>query len=91
MRLVDGGGNIVDVGQEGEIELKPYTVFKEYRKNPEKTQALLTPDGFVKTGYGDMPRTCLCKYSHNISVLQDNFCHCFVLCHCSTTSWRSNP
>lgn len=63
MRLVDGGGNIVDVGQEGEIELKPYTVFKEYRKNPEKTQALLTPDGFVKTGYGDIKRVKVAKNS----------------------------
>ena len=52
MRLVDGDGNVVKIGDEGEIQVRTYSAFKEYRAQPEKTKSMFTEDGFLKTGYG---------------------------------------
>ena len=52
MRLVDGDGNVVKIGDEGEIQVRTYSAFKEYRAQPEKTKSMFMEDGFLKTGYG---------------------------------------
>lgn len=52
MRLVDEDEQIVKLGKEGEIQLKTYSLFKEYRGQPEKTRKTFTDDGFFRTGYG---------------------------------------
>ncbi|MXV38234.1 AMP-binding protein [Flavobacteriaceae bacterium Ap0902] len=44
--------NNVDVklGEDGEIQVKGPNVFKEYYRNPEKTKAAFTADGYFMTG-----------------------------------------
>jgi len=50
VRLVDENDVVVDVGKDGEIQLKTFNVFKNYRGDPERTEAAFTKDGFFKTG-----------------------------------------
>jgi long-chain acyl-CoA synthetase len=40
----------VRIADDGEIELRSETVFQGYYKDPEATAAVLTPDGWLKTG-----------------------------------------
>ena len=51
LRLVDERGDIVDIGEDGEIQVKTYSFLKEYRTLAEKTRQLFTDDGFLRTGY----------------------------------------
>jgi len=50
VRLVDQHNNIVDIGAEGELEVKSSSLLKEYKGMAEKTRAAFTKDGFFKTG-----------------------------------------
>jgi long-chain acyl-CoA synthetase len=40
----------VQIADDGEIELRSETVFQGYYKDPEATAAVLSPDGWLKTG-----------------------------------------
>ena len=50
VRIIDENGNDLPAGQEGEIWLGGPMVMKGYYKMPDETAALLTADGFLKTG-----------------------------------------
>jgi malonyl-CoA/methylmalonyl-CoA synthetase len=43
-------GNVLTVGQVGEVEIKGDNVFSGYWRKPEETAALFTTDGFFRTG-----------------------------------------
>ena len=43
-------GRIVDVGVPGEIQVKSFSLFSEYRNEEAKTREVFTADGFFKTG-----------------------------------------
>lgn len=49
-KIVDDNGNVVPAGQEGEVWLKGPMVMKGYHNLPNETAAVLTADGFFKTG-----------------------------------------
>jgi long-chain acyl-CoA synthetase len=49
MRLVDGDGNEVPAGQDGEIVIRGHNVMKGYWRRPEGTAAAI-PDGWFRTG-----------------------------------------
>lgn len=44
-------GRIVDVGVPGEIQVKSFSLFSEYRNEEVRTKEVFTADGFFKTGY----------------------------------------
>jgi long-chain acyl-CoA synthetase len=50
LRLIDGDGHDVLVGDAGEIRVQGPNVFKGYWEDPEATAAALTPDGWLRTG-----------------------------------------
>ena len=50
IRIVDEKNQIVDIGKDGEIQVKTYSVLKEYKTEEHKTRELFTPDGFLRTG-----------------------------------------
>jgi long-chain acyl-CoA synthetase len=50
VRIVDENGNALPQGQEGEVWLKGPMIMKGYHNLPEDTAAVLTADGFFKTG-----------------------------------------
>ncbi|WP_296703752.1 acyl-CoA synthetase [Algoriphagus sp.] len=50
LRTVDEDGNLVKVGEAGEIQIKSPSVFKEYWGKPEATSKSFTQDGWFKTG-----------------------------------------
>ena len=50
MRIVDDNGEIVDIGVDGEIQLKGPTLLCGYKKHDELYKAFVTDDGFAKTG-----------------------------------------
>ena len=50
IRIVDEAGNPVAQGQEGEIRVRGAMVMKGYNNLPEETAAVLTADGYFKTG-----------------------------------------
>ena len=49
-RLVDENEKVVDIGNDGEIQVKTYSVLKEYKTEEQKTRELFTRDGFLRTG-----------------------------------------
>lgn len=50
LRVVDGKGEEVPVGELGEFQFKGAIRFPEYHNNPEATAEALTEDGFYHTG-----------------------------------------
>lgn len=50
MKCVDGQGNAVPAGQEGEIWCRGFNVMRGYLDNPEETAKNITEDGWLKTG-----------------------------------------
>jgi acyl-CoA synthetase (AMP-forming)/AMP-acid ligase II len=50
IKLVDGAGDEVPVGSEGEIWCRGFNVMQGYLDNPEETARTITPDGWLKTG-----------------------------------------
>ncbi len=50
VQIVDEAGQPVDTGQIGEIWVRGETVMKRYWQNPAETEAILTPEGWLKTG-----------------------------------------
>jgi acyl-CoA synthetase (AMP-forming)/AMP-acid ligase II len=50
IRIVDGGGHDVPVGETGEIVLRGPTVMAGYLDDPEATAQALSPDGWLRTG-----------------------------------------
>jgi long-chain acyl-CoA synthetase len=49
-KIADDNGNALPVGQIGEVWLKGPMIMKGYHNLPEETAAVLTPDGYFKTG-----------------------------------------
>jgi long-chain acyl-CoA synthetase len=50
LRIVDGEGRAVPEGDVGEILVAGPNIMKGYYRNPDATEAVLTPDGFLRTG-----------------------------------------
>ncbi|WP_116367427.1 FadD3 family acyl-CoA ligase [Parahaliea mediterranea] len=50
MKCVDGEGNTVAPGEEGEIWFRGFNVMQGYLDNPEETANTITADGWLKTG-----------------------------------------
>ena len=48
--MVDDNKNIVDIGVLGEVQVKTYSLLREYKNDEEKTKKLFTADGFMRTG-----------------------------------------
>ena len=49
-KLVDDDGNVVAPGQSGEVWVRGPMIMKGYHNLPVETAAVLTPDGYFKTG-----------------------------------------
>jgi fatty-acyl-CoA synthase len=55
VRVVDEqSGAIVPVGDRGELQIRGYGTFEGYHKDPEKTAASFTPDGWLRSGDAGM-------------------------------------
>jgi long-chain acyl-CoA synthetase len=54
MKVVDDGGRDVPAGEVGEIAIRGHNVMKGYWRRPEETRAVLSADGWFRTG--DMGR-----------------------------------
>jgi acyl-CoA synthetase (AMP-forming)/AMP-acid ligase II len=50
MKCVDGEGNTVPAGTEGEIWFRGFNVMRGYLDNPQETARTITEDGWLKTG-----------------------------------------
>ena len=50
VRIADEKGNVVEEGEIGEVNVRGYTVFPGYVKDPEKTAENFHPDGWWRTG-----------------------------------------
>ncbi|KAL1396546.1 hypothetical protein pipiens_010458 [Culex pipiens pipiens] len=49
-KLVDDEYNLVEIGQEGELNIRARFVFMEYFGNPDETAEMLDADGWLHTG-----------------------------------------
>lgn len=50
IKIIDDSGQPVKQGDVGEIWVRGETVMRGYWKNPQETEKILTPDGWLKTG-----------------------------------------
>jgi long-chain acyl-CoA synthetase len=50
VRIADDAGNALPAGQTGEVWLRGSMIMSGYHNLPEETAAVLTPDGFFKSG-----------------------------------------
>lgn len=50
VKVVDGEGRALPLGETGELLYKGENVMKGYLDNPEATKETMTPDGWLKTG-----------------------------------------
>jgi long-chain acyl-CoA synthetase len=50
VRIVDDGGNVLSIGEVGELQVKGPQVMKGYYNRPEETAKTITPDGWLCTG-----------------------------------------
>jgi acyl-CoA synthetase (AMP-forming)/AMP-acid ligase II len=50
LKIVDEEGTALDLGEIGEILVKPEFKFQGYYKSPESTEEVVDRDGFIKTG-----------------------------------------
>jgi long-chain acyl-CoA synthetase len=50
VKVIDEKGNALGFGQEGELCVRGPQVMKEYWNHPEETRAVLSSDGWLKTG-----------------------------------------
>ncbi|CAF0820043.1 unnamed protein product [Rotaria sp. Silwood1] len=50
VKVSDQEGNVVPIGQQGEIWARGYPIMVGYYGDPEKTQEALTPSGWLRTG-----------------------------------------
>ena len=50
LRIVNKNNEILQIGEEGEIQVKSFSRFKEYRLDPKNTRNMFTDDGYLKTG-----------------------------------------
>lgn len=50
MRIVDEDGQVVDIGVDGEIQIKSQTLLRGYHKQPDLSNKFFTADGFARTG-----------------------------------------
>jgi len=50
IKITDDSGQPVKQGDVGEIWVRGETVMRGYWKNPQETQKIMTPDGWLKTG-----------------------------------------
>ncbi|XP_071527802.1 putative acyl-CoA synthetase YngI [Panulirus ornatus] len=50
VKVVDGDGQIVEVGEPGELCIRGYCNFLGYWEDPEKTKEIMSPGGWLKTG-----------------------------------------
>jgi len=51
MKIVDENGNMVPRNTKGELLIRGYILFLEYKGNPELYNSKVTSDGWLKTGY----------------------------------------
>jgi len=58
MKIVNESGEIVPVNEKGELYVKGWPLFIEYKDQPELTAKAMSEDGWYKTG-------CVAKYSHH--------------------------
>ena len=42
---------MVNIGEDGEIQVKTFSRLTEYKRQKEATEKLFTSDGFLKTGW----------------------------------------
>ncbi|KAI8513285.1 hypothetical protein Bbelb_099240 [Branchiostoma belcheri] len=50
VEIADKDGQVVPLGQEGEVYVRAYSLFNCYRSDEEKTAKAMTADGWYKTG-----------------------------------------
>jgi long-subunit acyl-CoA synthetase (AMP-forming) len=50
VKVVDGEGRALPLGEKGELYYKGNNVMQGYLDNPEATKETMTPDGWLKTG-----------------------------------------
>ncbi|MSO75506.1 MAG: hypothetical protein EXQ87_01135 [Alphaproteobacteria bacterium] len=51
LRVVDPGtGAVLPAGVQGELQVRGYSIMREYYKKPEETAATFTEDGWLRTG-----------------------------------------
>ncbi len=50
VKVADKDGNVVPIGEEGEIWARGYPIMTGYYNDPEKTKEALTPCGWLRTG-----------------------------------------
>ncbi|CAF0926522.1 unnamed protein product [Adineta steineri] len=50
VKVVDRQGQIVPIGQQGEIWARGYSIMRGYFADPDKTAETLTPSGWLRTG-----------------------------------------